>query len=63
MQVFMYFVFSTYVSLDDDGCGATPLGLPLQLSSAQELFELEKGDEMSPFRKCDTAESFVEAPL
>lgn len=54
---------STYVSLDDDGCSLTPLGLPLQLPSVQELFELEKGDEVSSLRKRDTAESFAEAPL
>lgn len=63
IQLFVYCVLSTYVSLDDDGCSLAPLGLPLQLPSVQELFELEKGDEVSSLRKHDTGESFAEAPL
>lgn len=61
MQLHICSVFSTYVSLDGDGCSLTPLGLQLQLPCVLELSELQKGDEVSDLRKRDTTKRFIEA--
>lgn len=46
MQLSICSAFSTYVSLDGDGCSLTPLGLHLQLPCMLQLSERQKGGEL-----------------